>query len=47
LVAHLHATLYAEFDSRANDLNKPVSIFASMLLEAIATGNLYKAVLDE
>jgi hypothetical protein len=47
VVAHLPATLYAEFCSRANDMHQPVSIFASMLLKAIATSNLYKAVLDE
>jgi hypothetical protein len=47
VVAYLAEPLYAEFRRRANDLQKPASAFASMLLSAIAENDLYKAVLDE
>ena len=47
VVAYLAEPVYAEFRRRANDLQKPASAFASMLLSAIAEDDLYKAVLDE
>jgi hypothetical protein len=47
VVAYLPEPLYAEFRRRANNLQKPASAFASMLLSAIAESDLYKAVLDE
>jgi hypothetical protein len=47
LVAHMPPALYAEFESRARDLHKPPAMFASMLLNAIAASDLYRAVLDE
>jgi hypothetical protein len=47
VVVYLAEPLYAEFRRRANDLQKPASTFASMLLSAIAKSDLYKAVLDE
>ena len=47
VVAYLPETLYADFKQHANDLHKPGSAFASMLLSAIAIGDLYKAVLDD
>jgi hypothetical protein len=47
VVAYLAEPLYAEFRRQANDLQKPASDFASMLLSAIAESDLYKAVLDE
>jgi hypothetical protein len=39
--------LYAGFNSKAHDLRQPTSTFASMLLNAIATSDLYRAVLDD
>ena len=47
VVAYLAEPVYAEFRRRANNLQKPASAFASMLLSAIAESDLYKAVLDE
>jgi hypothetical protein len=47
VVAYLPEALYAEFKRQANDLRRPTSILASMLLSAVATNDLYKAVLDE
>jgi hypothetical protein len=47
VVAYLSAEQYAEFTSRAGAQGKPPGTFASMLLSAIATSDLYKAVLDE
>jgi hypothetical protein len=47
VVAYMPAEQYAEFTSRAHALGKPAETFASMLLSAIATSDLYKAVLDE
>ena len=47
VVAYLPETLYANFKQHANDLHKPASAFASVLLSAIAIGDLYKAVLDD
>ena len=47
VVAYMPAEQYAEFTSRARAQGKPAGTFASMLLSAIATSDLYKAVLDE
>ena len=47
VVAYMPAEQYAEFTSRARAQGKPPGTFASMLLSAIATSDLYKAVLDE
>jgi len=47
VVAYMPAPLYTEFNRKAADLDKPVSILASMLLNAIATSDIYKAVLDD
>jgi hypothetical protein len=47
VVAYLPAEQYAEFTSRARAQGKPAGTFASMLRSAIATSDLYKAVLDE
>jgi hypothetical protein len=47
VVAYMPAPLYLEFNRRAADLDKPVSVLASMLLNAIATSDIYKAVLDD
>jgi hypothetical protein len=47
VLAHMPAELYVDFSRKAVDLAKSPSIFASMLLTAIATSDLYKAVLDD
>jgi hypothetical protein len=47
IVAYMPTEQYAEFTSRARTQGKPPGTFASMLLSAIATSDLYKAVLDE
>lgn len=47
VIAYMPASLYSEFNRKAADLDKPVSILASMLLNAIATSDIYKAVLDD
>jgi hypothetical protein len=47
VVAYMPAEQYAEFTSRARALGKPAGTFASMLLSAIVTSDLYKAVLEE
>ena len=47
VLAYMPATLYADFNRKANDQNQSPTIFASMLLTAIASSDLYKAVLDE
>jgi hypothetical protein len=47
VVAYMPAPLYVEFNRKAAHLDKPVSILASMLLNAIATSDIYKAVLDD
>jgi hypothetical protein len=44
---HLPARLYAQLVHAANEQGKGLPIFASMLLNAIAIGDLYKAVLDD
>ena len=47
VVAYMPASLYTEFNRKAAHLDKPVSILASMLLNAIATSDIYQAVLDD
>jgi hypothetical protein len=47
VVAYMPASLYSEFNRKAAHLDKPVSMLASMLLNAIATSDIYKAVLDD
>ena len=47
IVAHMPAPLFVEFHRKAEHLQVPVSILASNLLAAIATSNIYDAVLDE
>ena len=39
--------LYTAFHRKAVQMNKSVSVLAELLLEAIITGDLYEAVLDE
>jgi hypothetical protein len=41
------ASTCAEFSRKAANLDMPVSILASMLLNMIASSDLYKAVLDD
>lgn len=47
IVSYLPASVCAEFTRKANQLNLSASALASMLLNAIATSDLYKAVLDD
>ena len=47
IVAHMPAPLYIEFYRKAEHLRVPVSVLASNLLSAIATSNIYEAVLDD
>lgn len=47
VVTYMPESLYAEFNRKANDLREPVSNLASMLLNAIVSSDLYKAVLDD
>jgi hypothetical protein len=47
IVAHMPAPLFVEFHRKAEHLQVPVSILASNLLAAIATSNIYDAVLDD
>ena len=47
IVTYLPASVCAEFNRKANDLNVSASALASMLLNAIADSDLYKAVLDD
>jgi hypothetical protein len=47
IVAYMPAKLYNGFYSTAHALDKPVGTLAGMLLSAISSGDLYKAVLDE
>jgi hypothetical protein len=47
VVAYMPAEQYAEFTSRARALGTSAGTLASMLLSAIATSDLYKAVLEE
>jgi hypothetical protein len=47
LVAHLPASLSAEFHRKAEHLQISASVLASRLLEAIVVSNIYEAVLDD
>lgn len=47
VVAYMPGPLYTNLDHKAVHLNKSVSVLVGMLLEAIVTGDLYDAVLDE
>jgi hypothetical protein len=47
IVSYLPESICAEFTRKANELNLSASALASMLLSAVATSDLYKAVLDE
>jgi hypothetical protein len=47
LVAHLPASLSADFHRKAEQLQLSVPVLASRLLEAIVASNLYEAVLDD
>jgi hypothetical protein len=47
VVAYMSAPLFAEFNRKAANLGMPVSILASILLNVIASSDLYKAVLDD
>jgi len=47
IVSYLPASVCAEFNRKANELNLSASTLASMLLNAIATSDLYRAVLDD
>jgi hypothetical protein len=47
VVAYLPEQIYALLVQRALELRKPPSLLASMLLSAIATSELYRAVLDD
>jgi hypothetical protein len=47
IVARMPATLYSDFFRKAEHLQLPVSVLASNLLAAIATSDIYEAVLDD
>lgn len=47
VVAYLPEQIYAVLVQRAHELRKPPSMLASILLSAIATSELYQAVLDD
>ena len=47
IVAHMPASLYAEFHRKAEHLNLSPSALASNLLTAITTSNIFEAVLDD
>jgi hypothetical protein len=47
IVAHMPASLYAEFHRKAEDLKLSASALASNLLAAITTSNIFEAVLDD
>ena len=47
IVSYLPVSVCAEFNRKANELNLSGSALASMLLNAIATSDLYRAVLDD
>jgi len=46
-VACMPARLYFDFHRKAEHLRMPVSTLASNLLTAIASSNIYEAVLDD
>jgi len=47
IIAYLSESIYALLIQRANELHKPPSMLASMLLTEIASSGLYKAVVDD
>jgi hypothetical protein len=47
IVARMPAQLYFDFHRKAERLQMPVSVLASNLLAAIASSNIYEAVLDD
>jgi hypothetical protein len=47
VIAYMSAPVYVEFNRKAAELAIPASILASMLLNMIASNDLYKAVLDD
>ena len=47
VLAYMLESLYVDFSRKAVDLDKSPSVFASLLLTAIASSDLYKAVLDD
>jgi len=47
IVSYLPASVFGEFNRKADELNLSASTLASMLLNVIATSDLYKAVLDD
>src|SRR5262249_36312517 len=47
IVSYLPASICADLNRKANELNLSGSALASMLLNLIATSDLYKAVLDD
>jgi hypothetical protein len=47
IVARMPARLYFDFHRKAEHLQMPVSVLASNLLTAIASSNIYEAVLDD
>lgn len=46
-MARMPARLYFDFHRKAEHLQMPVSVLASNLLTAIASSNIYEAVLDD
>jgi hypothetical protein len=47
VIAYMSAPVYVEFNRKAAELAIPAPILASMLLNMIASNDLYKAVLDD
>ena len=47
VIAYMSAPVYVEFNRKAAELAMPASILASMLLNMIASNDLYKAVLGD
>jgi hypothetical protein len=47
IVSYVPASVCAELNRKANELNLSGSDLAGMLLNAIAAGDLYKAILDD
>src|SRR5262249_34126325 len=47
IVSYMPAVAFAEFNRKANELNLSASALATMLLSAVASSDLYKAVLDD
>jgi hypothetical protein len=47
VVSYLPASVFTEFNRKANEMNLSTSALASALLNMVATSDLYKAVLDD